>query len=368
MKIAFIHFYTFRLLRGIETLVLSLANELVVKGVDVAVLAAWPILRPLVPPDSKVRVYTFPTFRYYEAATIVPLYIANLLFHNYDIVNIFFADFGEGPAIRMTRRLKDYRLNLYLCYPYHSVPHRYHSLAHYGLGGLADRLIADSEFVADGARQFFNRTVDVVPVGTDPKRFRPDPALRTEMRARLGIAEDEVVLLNVSALEERKGTWRVIQALPEIRKHCPRVRYVILGDGSHKPALERMVHELGLVDCVLFAGTTPDLVPWYNLADIFVMLPDAEANSIACHEAMACGLPVVVANTGGFGEVVTGKAGRLVDIYNQDVIASTIVELAAMPERRRGMGLKGRYIIQERLSWERIAERLIAIFEEELHE
>ena len=368
MRIAFVHFYTFRLLRGIETLVLSLANELVVKGVDVAVLAACPRLRPLIPPDPRVRVYAFPTLRYYEAATIVPFYVVNLLSRNYDIVNIFFADFGEGPAIRATRRFKDYKLNLYLCYPYDSVPHRYLGFAHYGLGELADRLIADSEFVAEGARHFFGRPVDVVPVGTDPTRFRPDPTLRAEMRARLGIAEDEVVLLNVSALEERKGTWRVIQALPEIRKHCPRMRYVILGEGSHKSVLERMVRELGLMDCVLFAGTTPDLVPWYNLADIFVMLPEAEANSIACHEAMACGLPVVVANTGGFGEVVTEEAGRLVDIHNREIIASIIVELAAVPEQRHRMGLEGRHIVQERLSWERIAERLIAIFEEELRE
>jgi glycosyltransferase involved in cell wall biosynthesis len=367
MKVAFWHFYTFRLLRGIETLVLSLANELVVKGVDVAILAARPTLHPLIPPDPRVKVYGFPAFRYYEAATIVPFYVANLLSHDYDIVNIFFADFGEGPAIRATRRFKNYRLNLYLCYPYDSVPHRYHSFARYGLSTLADRIIADSDFVAEGARRFLGRSVDVVPVGTDPRRFRPYSVLRAQMRKHWGMADDEVVLLNVSALEERKGTWRVIQSLPEIRKHCPKVRYVILGEGSHKPVLEQMVHELGLTDCVLFAGTTPDLVPWYNLADIFVMLPDAEANSIACHEAMACGLPVVVANTGGFGEVVTGQAGRLVDIYNRSMIASTIVELAELPELRHRMGLEGRHIIQERLSWEQIAERLIGIFEEELH-
>jgi glycosyltransferase involved in cell wall biosynthesis len=368
MKVAFIHFYTFRLLRGIETLVLSLANELVAKGVDVAILAARPTLRPLIPPDPRVRVYGFPTFRYYQAATIVPFYVANLLCHDYDIVNIFFADFGEGPAIRMTLRFKDYRLNLYLCYPFDSVPHRYHGFTRYSLGSLADRIIADSHFVAEGAQRFWGKPVDVVPVGTDPDRFRPDPVLRAEMRAELGVTEDEVVLLNVSALEERKGTWRVIQALPEIRKHCPMVRYVILGEGSHKPVLEQIVHELGLTNCVLFAGTTPDLVPWYNLADIFVMLPDAEANSIACHEAMACGLPVVVANTGGFGEVVTERVGQIVDIHSKDAIVVAIVELARAPGLRRQMGIEGRRIIQERLSWERIAERLMAIFEGELRE
>lgn len=359
MKLAFWHFYTLRLLRGIETLVLSLSNALVDKGVDVSIVTATPTLQPLVRPDPRVRVYAFPTGRYFQHFTIVPFYAGHFMRHAYDHIFTFFADFGEGWTWRLVHWLREMPLVLYLCYPYSSVPHRYHSFLRLGWEREARHIVADAEWIAREAAELFHRRVEVVPVGTDPQRFRPDPAWRAEMRRQWGFTDHEVVLLNVSALERGKGTWRVLQSMGRLKERFPQLRYVILGSGADEARLKDMVTELGLDQRVFFAGTTSQLERYYNMADIFVMLPDAEANSIACHEAMSCGLPVLVSRTGGFPEDVPCNAGWLVDPHSPQEIDESLSRLITDSALRRRMGSAGRAHILAHYSWDRIAERLL---------
>ncbi len=361
MKVAFIHFWTLRLRRGVETLVLSLANELAKReGIDVSILTAKQTQQPLVAPLPQVHIEQFPTFRYYEFATIVPFYAASLVRRHYDIVIVFFADFGEGWALRLATSVASPRIFLYLTFPYESAPHRYHAYQRWGWGKKAERILADAQYTAQKGEEFFDRKVELVPSGTDPNRFKPNLEKRDALRRQLGFAENDVVLLNVSALEPRKGVGRVIEALPAIRTLVPNIKYLVLGEGAQKSSLLRRVAELGLTECVHFVGTTVDLPPFYNAADIFVMLPDAEAGSVACLEAMASELPVVVSNTGGFGEVVSRDNGYIVDIHDQDAIDNALVRLAREDERRKQMGKEGRQIVLNKFSWARIATQLMS--------
>ena len=94
------HFWTLRLRRGVETMVLSLANELAKQGHDVSLLTARQTQAPMVEPSARVHLKQFPTFRYYEFVTIAPLYARDLARFRYDAVVVFFADFGEAAALR----------------------------------------------------------------------------------------------------------------------------------------------------------------------------------------------------------------------------------------------------------------------------
>jgi glycosyltransferase involved in cell wall biosynthesis len=120
-----------------------------------------------------------------------------------------------------------------------------------------------------------------------------------------------------------------------------------------------MVASLKLSERVTFAGVTPHLEAYYNLADIFVMLPDQEANSIACHEAMSCGLPVVAANRGGFVETVPPEAGILVDPRCPAEVDAALARLVAQPDLRQAMGRAGRVNILAHHSWERVAQQFL---------
>ncbi len=359
MKIAFLHFWTFRLRRGVETLVVSLANELSKRNLDVSIVTARQTQTPLITPSPQVRVKQFPTFRYYEFVTIVPFYAFDLLREQYDVVVTFFADFGEGAALRAASLRNRSRLFLYLTFPYHGAPHRYSAYRQWGWDKSAAHILADAEFTARVGEEFFHRPISVLPSGTDPRRFFPNAERRAALRRAFGFADHDVVLLNVAALERRKGAWRVIEALPQLRERCPNLRYLILGDGDERANLQRRVEELGLTRNVIFAGTTTELPAFYNAADIFVMLPDAEAGSIACLEAMASGLPVVVSNTGGFAEAVNSQTGRIADLNNPGTIVEQIAELARDEDLRQNLGAAGRQVVIEKFSWERIADKFL---------
>ena len=360
MKIAFWHFYTFRLLRGIETLVLSLSNALVKQGADISIIAAQSSQKTLVVPDSKVKIYTYPTFRYFEHQTIAPFYAAHFLNHSYDRVVVFFSDFGEGQAWQLISPFKKISLIPYLCYPYSSVPHRYRAMMKLGWNEKAFRILADADWIAKEAETVFKRKVDVVSVGTDPERFRPDSSLRERMRNKYGYSKADIVLLNVSSLEKRKGTWRGVEALGRLKNSLPQLRYFILGKGEEEQLLKRKVRELGIEEKVVFGGETTELEAFYNMADIFLMLPENEGNSIACHEAMSCGLPLIVSRTGGFQESVTTQSGFIVDPNDLSQIDSALYRMQDLP-MRQSMGKSNRDFIVKECSWDKKAKQFLEL-------
>jgi glycosyltransferase involved in cell wall biosynthesis len=359
VRIAFWHFHTFRLLRGIETLIVGLSNALVERGVDVSIVTAKATTLSLTAPDSRVKIYAYPTPRYYSHQFIVPFYVNHFLLHGYDHVIAFFADFGEGSSLRILNTLRRIPLTLYLCYPYSAAPHRYLSFRKQNWQSKARNIFADAVWIAEEAEQFFGRSVPVVPVGTDPARFVPNSDTRRRWREQWGFTDSDVVLLNVSSLERRKGIHRVIQTMSRLRGRFPQLRYVVLGEGEEKPELVKLAGELGLNEVVMFAGTTSELQAAYNMADVFVMLTDDEGNSVACHEAMSSGLPVVVSDTGGFIESVPSTAGFRVNPDDPNEIDDALSRLITDPLLRQRLGQAGRTHILRDYSWDKTAEKFL---------
>src|SRR5579871_6260556 len=149
-RIAFVHFYTFRLLRGIETHTINLANALVEVGVDVSILTAKRSFDPPIIPDPRIHVHEFNLPRYFERHFIAPQYLLILLRKRFDYVIVFFADFGEALAWNMAKLfVRRTRLLVYLCYPYAAAPHRYRSLQSSGLLRDASVVLALTQHVAE---------------------------------------------------------------------------------------------------------------------------------------------------------------------------------------------------------------------------
>jgi glycosyltransferase involved in cell wall biosynthesis len=98
------------------------------------------------------------------------------------------------------------------------------------------------------------------------------------------------------------------------------------------------------------------------------MLADHECNSIACHEAMLCQLPVIVPNKGGLPEHVDDTCGRLVNINCQESIVSSVVSLASNKKLRDQLGHKARKKIKENLTWENSANTLLEHFKNQCKE
>jgi teichuronic acid biosynthesis glycosyltransferase TuaC len=149
---------------------------------------------------------------------------------------------------------------------------------------------------------------EVVGNGVDTERFHPVD--RTAARSKYGIPENAQVLVSVGALVERKGMHRVIDCLPQLIKHHPNLRYLIVGGGSpegdNRAELTAQVARLGLAGHVHFLGALPpDELKWpLSASDVFVLATRNEGWANVFLEAMACGLPVVTTDVGGNAEVV----------------------------------------------------------------
>lgn len=171
----------------------------------------------------------------------------------------------------------------------------------------------------------------------DRDRFRPGLDA-TVWRRRLGLA-DELVVLSASRLVRRKGHDSLIKVWPQVVAQYPRSRLVIVGDGPSRRRLMRLVRRGGVSDSVTFVAA----VDWsemplvYAMADVFA-LPcrtrlgglEPEAFGIVFVEAAACGLPVIVGNSGGAPEAAQGGERYLVEPDDIPQLESLLLHLLTL--------------------------------------
>ena len=165
----------------------------------------------------------------------------------------------------------------------------------------------------------------------------------------------------VSRLERIKGMDLVVPAFAEVRRRCPGVRLLIVGDGTLRPLMERQARELGCIGAVEWAGRQPqDTLPaLYGRMDIVWMPSRSEGFGLTAIEAMACGCVVVAARTGGLPEVVPdGEVGLLHEPESTASLTEKTVALIENPARLTEMSHRAARHVR-RFSFERYA-RLFA--------
>jgi phosphatidylinositol alpha-1,6-mannosyltransferase len=203
--------------------------------------------------------------------------------------------------------------------------------------------------------------------GVDADAFRPDPGARARVRAELGLGERPVVVC-VSRIVARKGQDVLVRALPAIRRRVPDAVLLIVGDGPHRPAVERLAAREGVAEHVVLTGSVPwERVPeFYAAGDVFCMPTrtrlgglEPEALGICYLEAAACGLPVVAGDSGGAPDaVLDGVNGYVVDGRSPDQVADRLADLLQDEVTARRFGTAGRAWVSRRWGWEEQARRL----------
>jgi glycosyltransferase involved in cell wall biosynthesis len=216
----------------------------------------------------------------------------------------------------------------------------------------ARRVIAVSEITRrhylERARLRPERVVTIFN-GIDPTAFQCGPLERAEARAACGIPLDAPVLATVAVQREPKGIQHMLAALPQVASAFPEVRYLLVGDGPYRPALEQQAAQLGIAGRVVFAGSREDVARLLAAADIFVLPSLTEALPTVIAEAMAAGLPIVATTVGGIPEMVRhGEAALLVPPADPEALAAAVLRLLANPRQAAAMGRSGRRVVAER--------------------
>ena len=139
--------------------------------------------------------------------------------------------------------------------------------------------------------------IRVVPSGInlDQHRSRMAEDARLAKRRELGIADDDLVLLNLGRLGGEKNIGELISLFAEARRSWTNMKFLIVGDGPAREALENQARDLGLSPYVIFTGmVAPDRVQeYYQLGDIFVSASTSETQGLTYIEAAANGLPLL---------------------------------------------------------------------------
>jgi len=180
----------------------------------------------------------------------------------------------------------------------------------------------------------------VIPSGIDVERFSGGDG--EAFRRELGVG-DEVLVGWVGRLVEVKDCRNFIAAASLIRGKCRRdVRFVVVGDGVEREALERYSRELGVHDSLVFTGNRTDIPDVMAALDVFVLSSVNEGFGRVLVEAMAAGTAVVSTMVGGTVDVVEdGVSGILVPPSDSEALAdavSRVIETPGLMERLKEAG------------------------------
>lgn len=172
---------------------------------------------------------------------------------------------------------------------------------------------------------------------------------------------------NVAALVPHKGQKYLVDAAALVVRQVPDARFVILGEGELRPALEQQVKALGLDRHVFLPGFQADVLALQKSFDIFVMSSITEGLGSSMLDAMACGTPVVGTRAGGIPEAIDhGRTGLLVRPHHADELAAAIIRLLKEPALRAQLGAAGRAHVEAEFSVDRMVEGTLGVYERRL--
>ncbi len=180
----------------------------------------------------------------------------------------------------------------------------------------------------------------LVPPGVDKERVRSalTPDNRAAVRAQLGCAAHETLLLMVGSHFSTKGVDRAVRAVAALPGPLrAAARLVVLGRGKARPFL-RLAGRLGIADRVVFPGVREDVPLFLAGADLLLQPSRSENTGNAIVEALVAGVPVLATDVCGYAVHVerSGAGGTIAgDPFRQAEMNAALREMLSAPSRSR---------------------------------
>jgi glycosyltransferase involved in cell wall biosynthesis len=232
----------------------------------------------------------------------------------------------------------------------------------------------------------------VVPLGLETGVFADWRARRKLARERFGVSDEETLVVGiVGRLTEIKNhkmfldaaalfkTWHAAGGELSGVGGAQRVRFLVIGDGHLRLALEAHAADLGLGDDVTFTGTLDDPENFYAALDIVALTSLNEGTPLTLIEAMASERAVVATGVGGVVDLLGGIAssllrrprgwqvcerGVVVESGDAEDFCEALAYLAANAELRALMGERGRSFVEHNYSVARLVTDVLKLYEE----
>lgn len=188
--------------------------------------------------------------------------------------------------------------------------------------------------------------ITVIYNGVDLNEFKSLP------HTKLNISKEGFWIGAGGRFTEQKGLINLLKVVPEVLKHFPQTKFILVGDGPLRKQFEEFVGENRISNSVIFTGYRKDILSIFSLCDIIVVPSLFEGMPNIVLEAMALKKPVIGTDIPEIAELIEdGKNGFLVPVKdNVKDIAEKILILLRNSEMRRNMGESGYNLIKERFS------------------
>lgn len=235
-------------------------------------------------------------------------------------------------------------------------------LAHY-----TDALITINGEDFEAAKKFKLRNSGKVyyvhGVGIDMSQYNQRKINREEKRLELGLSENDVALISMGDLIERKNYDTAIRAIAEAETSC--LHYFICGKGPEEERLKTLAASLGVSEQIHFLGFRSDIKSLLTAADIFLFTTKQEGLPRSMMEAMASGLPCIASKIRGNTDLLDGtNGGFLCETTDVSAYAEKLRLLAKDKTLRETMG-KNNLITIQKFSTETVSEEIRKIYESE---
>ncbi len=236
-------------------------------------------------------------------------------------------------------------------------------LSRHAFTTLADFVLTTSDRITAHFREMFHlpsNRIATVPTGIDVARFSP-----VGPKARFGDGDPGLPWVGmVSVLRSWKGHAVFLQAIQQLQQAGFPARYVIVGDGPMRSAIEKDIRERGLQDQVVLAGHREDVPEVLRGLDL-LLIPSLKHEGVPQIglQALAVKTPVLGSDVGGIPEIILpGETGRIVPGGDATVMAAGIREVLADAGRTRQLAEQGRRMVETQHSLEAMLNQLDAIY------
>ncbi len=174
--------------------------------------------------------------------------------------------------------------------------------------------------------------IHVVPNAIEPFAL-PTADEAARLRASFAIPEGAFVFVSIGRLSAEKGHRYLVEAAARLRDQPLAV--LLVGDGPERMALEEQASRLDASSFIKFAGHQPDPLPYYAIADAFVLPSLSEGSPLVLLEAMLARVPVIASHVGGIPETVeNGRSALLVPSQDSDRLAEAMAQVSGSQSLR----------------------------------
>lgn len=187
----------------------------------------------------------------------------------------------------------------------------------------------------------------LAPSGVDPTKFTYQTDRRAT-RQSLGVSDDDFLVCNIGALTDHKDHATLIRAAQFAVAEAPNVRFVVLGEGELRPALETQIAQAGLGDRFRLLGFRDDVESCLAASDLFALSSHMEGLCTSLLDAMLLNVPIVATRAGGVADIVLDdETGLLVAPRQGEALAGAILHMMRNGDLRCRLAAAGAVRVRE---------------------